>query len=405
MSDACDPIRKRLKNATSSALEPLVHERDVQPQHQLQRRDGLVAGREHPAGRGADAAPLGRASGRRRTRGRACAGSRSSSSRSWRGRRTPPGRASAAGSRDPMARTAGWPNSSCVCCRSGLSTSWMRQPLGGTGSRSSSALGSGAGPAVEALERALERRRQRVGVDVAREREHQVLADEVAAEVRADLVGPRRFERRRDSVGGVSVGMIGVEVARRRTAPPARGRRCGARRSGRSPRGACAPARRRRSSAAPARRRPAPGRRPGCAPAPRPRSGSSRAASSRPASRPARRARRRSSSRDLPPAPWRAHSAARLVSPSRWRGSAAEPERDAIDHVHERDGVVALDDQQPTRPVRPGARPPPADAAGAGDLRRARRPPPASPTAARRSSSRASPFGRATTIERAPVAR
>jgi hypothetical protein len=69
------------------------------------------------------------------------------------------------------------------------------------------------GPGREGLEGSLERGRQRVGIDVAREREHHVLADEVTAKMRADLLGARRFDRRRHAVGGVPVGMIGVQVA------------------------------------------------------------------------------------------------------------------------------------------------------------------------------------------------
>ena len=70
------------------------------------------------------------------------------------------------------------------------------------------------GPGGEAVKRLLEPGGQRVSVDVAREGEHQVLAHEVTAEVRAHLVGARRLQGRRDPVGRMAVRMVGVEVAR-----------------------------------------------------------------------------------------------------------------------------------------------------------------------------------------------
>ena len=101
-----------------------------------------------------------------------------------------------------------------------------------------------------------------------------------------------------------------------------------------------------------------PGTHPGCAPAPAPTKRASRRRSRRPAWRPARRARRRSVRACAAAAPRRASSAARLVSPSCRCGIARVAAARGDHDVHQRDGVVALDNQQRTRPDPRGAPPP-----------------------------------------------
>jgi hypothetical protein len=64
----------------------------------------------------------------------------------------------------------------------------------------------------EPLEGAAQRRRDRVGLDVAREREDQVAAAEVTAEVGGDLGGAGRLQHRLEPVGRVAVRVVGVEV-------------------------------------------------------------------------------------------------------------------------------------------------------------------------------------------------
>ena len=282
----------------------------------------------------------------------------------------------------------------------------MRQPLGGTGSRSSSALGSGAGAGGQALERALERGGERVrrrrrprtrtpgSCPTKWRRKCALISSGRAASSagrRARRAGGRRGDRRRGCA--------------RRTARTARGRRCGARRSGRSI------SRRVRSSSAAREGRPhedvGEQRQVGVEVARQHlalEAGRVRRTSDTSSVAPSASSAASSSSRDLPPAPRRAHSAARLVSPSRWRGSAAEPERDATTTCTSGTRLVALDDQQ--RAGRPGPRARPRRRPARPAPRRpSPPPPPAPPTAAPPITTRASPFGRATTTERAPVAR
>ena len=231
------------------------------------------------------------------------------------------------------------------------------------------------------------------------------LPDEVAAEVRADLLGARRFQRRRESVGGVAVGMIGVEVARRRSGPPARGRRCGARRSG--------PITSRRVRSSSAAREGRPHQHVG-----QQRQIGVQVARQHLAFEARRVGRRRDVQRGAQRVQRRVELLARLAAgatPGPLGGQVRQPlavarigrraraRRD--DHVHQRDGAVALDDQHRAR--RSGPAPAAPSVAAALAIAARRRPPPASPTAARRSSSdtRSLCAGAPTTTERAPVAR
>ena len=81
-SDACVPDQEALEECDLVGAQTLLHERDVKPQHQLQRRHGLVARPRTPSRWRRRRRAARRASGRRHTRARACGGSRSSASRS-----------------------------------------------------------------------------------------------------------------------------------------------------------------------------------------------------------------------------------------------------------------------------------------------------------------------------------
>ena len=87
----------------------------------------------------------------------------------------------------------------------------MRQPLGGTGTRSAGACRPGP---PQAGERARQRA-DRVGrLDVARRGEDQVLADELPPEMRDDLVDVQRVQGRRVPSGELAVRVVAVQVAR-----------------------------------------------------------------------------------------------------------------------------------------------------------------------------------------------
>ena len=85
-------------------------------------------------------------------------------------------------------------------------------PLSGTGARSSSAFGGGAGAADRPWKSA-PAWRERVRFDVAGEREDQVPPAEVPAEVRRGLGGGGGVQGRLQPVDGMAVGVLAVDVA------------------------------------------------------------------------------------------------------------------------------------------------------------------------------------------------
>ncbi len=242
----------------------------------------------------------------------------------------PPNAANATSSGTRSGSLAGgpaWPNMICACCRSGLSTSWMRQPLAGTGTRSAGCFSFG--PSRSPLNARASCAASAAGSTSPDGREDQVAAHELLAEVRRDLVGGHVVEVGARSVGRVAVGVVAVQVLREEAraqrlvvvaglvdlrldlAPRALHLGGGELR----PHDRCRPGwpgtgSRLRASTCPTKRTE---------------SGSVSTSSVAPSASSASSI----CARVRPPAPRRASSGARLVSPSRWCGSVDEPPRAA----------------------------------------------------------------------------